>query len=109
MSLFAQTRHQGPGRFLRLKIWLFSIAAILMLVGMAREIDLLVFAAIALLAVAFVLRFLEKDEAPADEEEYDDFDGDGDPEALAPPAVELRDVRERPAVEEPRRRVDDEG
>jgi membrane protein implicated in regulation of membrane protease activity len=49
----------GTGRFLQWKIRLFFVAAVILLVGMAREMDLLVLLAITLLAVAFVLRFFE--------------------------------------------------
>jgi len=108
MAFFTQSRHKGPGRFLRIKVWLFSIAAILMLVGMAREIDLLIAAAIALLAVAFGLRFFEKEdeEELAGDDEWDD-DEDADPDALPPPAG-LRELRERPAAEPLPRRHDDD-
>ena len=58
----------GTGRFLEWKIRLFFVAAVLLMVGIAREKDLLVLLAIIVLAVAFVLRFFER-EAPAEEEE----------------------------------------
>lgn len=76
MPLFTQSsRARGPGRFLQWKVRLFAVAAVILLVGMAREIDWLVGIAVALLAVAFVLRFFEKepesDEEPGDDEDYD--------------------------------------
>lgn len=76
MPFISQTRHRGPGRFLQLKVWLFSAGAILLLVGMARNLDLLVAAAIAVLAVAFFLRFFERDDdhEVTDEEDYADED-----------------------------------
>jgi len=103
MPFFNQTRHRGPGRFLQIKVWLFSIAAILMLVGMAREIDLLIAAAIILLAVAFALRFFEKDDDDGDVGDDDDYGDDDEPEAgeLPPPHGEFR-IDRRGAAEEPR-------
>ncbi|HET7464620.1 MAG TPA: hypothetical protein VFJ82_25485 [Longimicrobium sp.] len=76
MAFISQQRHRGPGRFLQVKIWLFSAGAILLLVGMARNLDLLVGAAIAVLAIAFLLRFFERDQddEPEDEEDFDDPD-----------------------------------
>jgi membrane protein implicated in regulation of membrane protease activity len=59
----------GTGRYLEWKIRLFFVAAVLLLVGIAREIDLLVVLAIVVLAGAFVLRFFERPPPPADDEE----------------------------------------
>jgi membrane protein implicated in regulation of membrane protease activity len=79
---FAARGGGGTGRFLEWKIRLFFVAAVLLLVGIAREIDLLVLLAIALLAVAFVLRFFERP-APVDEpddgEEVEDEVEEGAP------------------------------
>lgn len=71
MAFISQRRPRGPGRFLEWKIRLFVVAAILLLVGMARQLDMLVVVAIAVLAGAFVLRFFEKDPAEPVEEEDD--------------------------------------
>ena len=71
----ASRRGGGSGRFLEWKVRLFFVAAVLLLVGMVREIDLLVLLAIAVLAVAFALRFFEREPPPSDEE-----DSDADPE-----------------------------
>jgi hypothetical protein len=104
MSLFTQTSHKGPGRHLQIKVWLFSIAAILMLVGMAREIDLLIAAAIVLLAVAFVLRFFEKEDEHEDAADDDDYADDDEPVANELPAPDGGiPTDRRAAVEEPRR------
>jgi|GEM_PF-1062916 len=109
MSFFTQTRASGPGRFLQWKVRLFAVAAVLLLIGMAREIDLLVAAAIALLAVAFVLRFFEKE--PESEEEAED-DGEHEEDEELAPGDGTAYVMERRAdpgndrLEEPRRRVD---
>jgi len=77
---FAARGGVGTGRYLEWKIRLFFVAAVLLLVGIAREIDLLVLLAIALLAVAFVLRFFERpapaDEADAREEGEDEVEED---------------------------------
>ena len=70
--VFATRRGGGTGRFLEWKIRLFAVAAVLLLVGMAREIDLLVLLAIAVLAVAFALRFFEREPPPPDLDEDDD-------------------------------------
>jgi membrane protein implicated in regulation of membrane protease activity len=69
--VFTSRRAGGTGRFLEWKIRLFAVAAVLLLVGMAREIDLLVLLAIALLAVAFALRFFEREPPPPADEEDD--------------------------------------
>ena len=76
---FAARGRGGTGRFLEWKIRLFFVAAVLLLVGIAREIDLLVLLAIALLAVAFVLRFFERP-APPDEADDDDDGEDAEDE-----------------------------
>lgn len=62
---FANRNAGGTGRFLEWKVRLFFIAAVILLVGMARNIDLLVAIAIVLLGIAFVLRFFEKEPPPA--------------------------------------------
>lgn len=112
MSFFTQTRASGPGRFLQWKVRLFAVAAVMLLIGMAREIDWLVAAAIAILAVAFVLRFFEKEPETAGEEEFDDDDehaGDDQLAAGDAPAY-VMERRADPASdrikEEPRRPVD---
>lgn len=67
--VFGAGRGGGTGRYLEWKVRLFFVAAVLLLVGMAREIDLLVLLAIGVLAVAFALRFFEReppDDPPAD-------------------------------------------
>lgn len=64
-------------------MWLFSAGAILLLVGMARNLDLLVAAAIAVLAIAFILRFFERDEDDGAEDE-DDYADDEEPADDAP-------------------------
>jgi len=78
MPFISQRRPRGPGRFLQWKVWLFSAGAILLLVGMARNLDLLVATAIAVLAVAFLLRFFERDEEDEAADE-DDFAGEDEP------------------------------
>ena len=62
----------GTGRFLEWKVRLFFVAAVLLLVGIARELDLLVLLAIVVLAGAFVLRFFERPPPPADDEDEED-------------------------------------
>jgi Na+-transporting methylmalonyl-CoA/oxaloacetate decarboxylase gamma subunit len=59
----------GTGRYLEWKVRLFFVAAVLLLVGIARELDLLVLLAIVVLAGAFVLRFFERPPPPAEDEE----------------------------------------
>ena len=59
----------GTGRFLEWKIRLFFVAAVLFLVGIARELDLLVLLAILVLAAAFVLRFFERPPPVVEEED----------------------------------------
>jgi membrane protein implicated in regulation of membrane protease activity len=83
MSFFTQTRASGPGRFLQWKVRLFAVAAVLLLIGMAREINLLVGAAIAILAIAFVLRFFEKEPENEGEEELEDEEHAGGEEPTA--------------------------
>jgi Na+-transporting methylmalonyl-CoA/oxaloacetate decarboxylase gamma subunit len=78
---FVDHRRRGPGRFLDWKIRLIAVGAVLLLVGMAREMDLLVLLSLVFLCGAFVLRFFEKDDAPADDP------GDED-EAIDEPAEE---------------------
>ena len=68
---FVDRRSRGPGRFLQWKVRLLAVGAVLLVVGMAREMDLLVLLAIALLAVAFALRFLEREPPPPADEEDD--------------------------------------
>ena len=99
------SRRRGPGRFLDWKLRLFMIAGVLLLIGMTRQVDLLVGIAIALLAVAFVLRFFEgekAEETPAEDDDlYDDEELAAELPATdasrdtAPPAERMR--------EEPRR------
>ena len=75
MPFLDRRRPRGPGRFLHWKMRLLAVGAVLLLVGMARELDLLVIVAATILAVAFVLRFFEKDdeeESVAAEVEDDD-------------------------------------
>ena len=67
-------RAGGTGRFLEWKVRLFFIAAVILFVGMARNVDLLVAIAIVLLGIAFILRFFEKEPPP------DAADGDEDEE-----------------------------
>jgi membrane protein implicated in regulation of membrane protease activity len=74
--VLASRRGGGTGRFLEWKIRLFFVAAVLLLVGMTRERDLLVLLAIAVLAVAFSLRFFEREPPPANDE---DDDPEGEP------------------------------
>ena len=81
----------GTGRFLEWKIRLFFVAAVLFLVGIARELNLLVLLAIVVLAGAFVLRFFERPPPPSDDEddEGDEDDGvdgdDGDDDGVSAP------------------------
>jgi membrane protein implicated in regulation of membrane protease activity len=72
--VFIDQRHRGPGRFLQWKLRLLAIGAVLLLVGMARNLDLLVILSIVVLAAAFLLRFFEKEDpqTAADEEDGDD-------------------------------------
>jgi type III secretory pathway component EscV len=102
---FDSTRRRAPGRFLDWKLRLFFIAAVLLLIGMARGFNLLVLIAIALLAVAIVLRFLERrtEETPAYDEE-EEIAEDEEYAGEFPPSAELRDVgpATRPIREEPR-------
>jgi Na+-transporting methylmalonyl-CoA/oxaloacetate decarboxylase gamma subunit len=81
--VFAARGGGGTGRFLEWKIRLFFVAAVLLLVGIAREIDLLVLLAIVVLAGAFVLRFFERPAPPADEAYEDDEDDEDEAEAEA--------------------------
>lgn len=77
MAFINRAPPRGPGRFLAWKIRLLAVGAVLLLIGMAREMDLLVLAAIVVLAGAFVLRFFEKEEPPdfADQEHAGDEAG----------------------------------
>jgi len=68
-------RGGGTGRYLEWKVRLFFVAAVLLLVGIARDVDLLVLLAIAVLAVAFALRFFERPN-PVQSDEGDDEAGD---------------------------------
>lgn len=105
MPFISQRRPRGPGRFLRWKMWLFSVGAILLLVGMARNLDLLVGAAIAVLAVAFLLRFFERDEDDGDDDEGADEDeyeeGEEPEDGAAFPSSEV--VKDEPMNEAERR------
>jgi hypothetical protein len=65
-----------PGRYLDWKIRLFFVAAVLLLVGIARDIGPLVLLSIGVLAAAFLLRFLEP-RAPPHEEEEDEPEASG--------------------------------
>jgi membrane protein implicated in regulation of membrane protease activity len=67
---------KSTGRFLEWKIRLFFVGAVILMVGIAREIDLLVILAVAVLAVAFVLRFFERPD-PVDEDLGEDGEDDG--------------------------------
>ncbi|HEX8906363.1 MAG TPA: hypothetical protein VF771_16055 [Longimicrobiaceae bacterium] len=72
MPFIDRRTRRGPGRFLQWKIRLIAVGAVLLLVGMARELDLLVLLSLIFLGGAFILRFFEKDEreeVPAEEEE----------------------------------------
>ena len=80
---FAARGGGGTGRFLEWKIRLFFVAAVLLLVGIAREIDLLVLLAIGVLAVAFVLRFFERPSPPG--EAGDGEEDEDEVEEAAPP------------------------
>jgi len=71
-----------PGRYLEWKVRLFFVAAVLLLVGIAREIDLLVLLSIVVLAAAFLLRFLERRDPPRGGEDADEEPLElGDPDA----------------------------
>jgi Na+-transporting methylmalonyl-CoA/oxaloacetate decarboxylase gamma subunit len=66
---FGPTRRHGtPGRFLHWKVRLFAVGAVLLLIGMARELDLLIICAFVILVGAFLLRFFEKEPEPAEED-----------------------------------------
>jgi Na+-transporting methylmalonyl-CoA/oxaloacetate decarboxylase gamma subunit len=68
-------RHGSPGRFLDWKVRLFAVGAVLLLIGMARGLDLLIICAFVVLAGAFVLRFFEKEPEPVEEDVANDEDG----------------------------------
>jgi len=71
-----------PGRFLEWKIGLFFLGAVLLMVGIGLEQDLLVLFSILVLAAAFVLRFLEQRDPPRDVGGEDDEPLElGDPDA----------------------------
>jgi membrane protein implicated in regulation of membrane protease activity len=76
--VFAARGGGGTGRFLEWKIRLFFVAAVLLLVGIAREIDLLVLLAIVVLAGAFVLRFFERPPPRADEDDEAEAEAESD-------------------------------
>ena len=61
MAFLTRRTPRGPGRFLDWKIRLIAIGAVFLLVGMVREMDLLVLVALVFLVGAFLLRFFEKD------------------------------------------------
>jgi len=61
---FAPRGTVNNGRFLEWKVRLFFVGAVLLFIGMAREIDLLVLLAIIVLAIAFILRFFERENPP---------------------------------------------
>ncbi|HEV7587464.1 MAG TPA: hypothetical protein VGO40_04990 [Longimicrobium sp.] len=75
--VFAGRGGGGTGRYLEWKIRLFFVAAVLFLVGIARELDLLVLLSILMLAGAFVLRFFERPPPPVDDDEDEGDDEDG--------------------------------
>lgn len=52
---------RGDDRFLHLKMLIFSLGAVLGIVGIARDIGWLIYAAIALLAGGILLRFVGRD------------------------------------------------
>lgn len=80
MPFLNRTTPRGPGRFLQWKIRLIAVGAVLLLVGMAREMDLLVLVSLVFLCGAFVLRFFEK-EPPMD---ADGAESEADDDALQP-------------------------
>jgi membrane protein implicated in regulation of membrane protease activity len=84
---------RGPGRFLHWKIRLIVAGAVLLLLGMARELDLLVLCAIVVLAGAFALRFFEKD----DDGEQGDAGMEDDAEPYDRHATDLKGDGMRPA------------
>jgi Na+-transporting methylmalonyl-CoA/oxaloacetate decarboxylase gamma subunit len=93
MAFLNRTTPPGPGRFLQWKIRLIAIGAVFLLVGMAREMDLLVLVSLVFLCGAFVLRFFEKEPAvDADHEEMEEDEPAG-PSPSAGSAAEA----ERPA------------
>jgi membrane protein implicated in regulation of membrane protease activity len=71
---FIDRRQRGPGRFLEWKLRLLAVGAVLLLVGMARNLDLLVILSIVVLAAAFLLRFFEKEDSEVDADEEDGED-----------------------------------
>ncbi|HSU16494.1 hypothetical protein [Longimicrobium sp.] len=75
---FIDQRRRGPGRFLQWKLRLLAVGSVLLLVGMARSLDLLVILAVVILGAAFLLRFFEKEDPQTD---ADEGDGDDDPDA----------------------------
>jgi len=78
---FVDRRSRGPGRFLQWKVRLLAVGAVLLVVGMAREMDLLVLLSLVFLGGAFVLRFFEKDappEAGPDEDDEDEAEAEED-------------------------------
>jgi Na+-transporting methylmalonyl-CoA/oxaloacetate decarboxylase gamma subunit len=81
MPFVSRGPQRGPGRFLQWKIRLIVIGAVLLLVGMARGMDLLVLVSLVFLCGAFVLRFFEKD--GVDDEEVGDDDGTMEDDAEA--------------------------
>jgi len=76
--VFAARGGGGTGRYLEWKIRLFFVAAVLLLVGIARELDLLVLLAILVLAGAFVLRFFERP-PPVEEDDEDEAEAESEP------------------------------
>ena len=63
MAFLNRGAPRGPGRFLDWKIRLIAVGAVFLLVGMAREMDLLVLVSLVFLVGAFLLRFFEKEPA----------------------------------------------
>ena len=102
------SRRRGPGRFLDWKLRLFMAAGVLLLVGMTRQLDVLVGIAIALLVVAFVLRFFEGEKAEEEAVDDDELEDDEELAAEIPASDDPRNpgqAAER-MREEPRRTMD---
>ena len=81
---FVDRRQRGPGRFLQWKVRLLAVGAVLLVIGMAREMDLLVLLSLVFLGGAFVLRFFEKDAPPEGDPDEDDEDEGQAEEDLSP-------------------------
>lgn len=83
--MFFRRRPPTDDRWLRAKIWIFSIGAVLALAGMALEEDRLVAVAAVVLLVGMALRFLDRQE-PSDGSTPEPGDASG--EAGPPPPDE---------------------